>query len=45
MSRAQACCKGISVSVDIILIVLPGHGDTAHGGCGGERPGYMDTRS
>lgn len=24
----QACCQGISASVDIILTVLPGHGDT-----------------
>lgn len=32
MSRAQIWCKGISVSVDIILIALPGHGHTAHGG-------------
>lgn len=28
----QTCSKGISVLADVILIVLPGHGDTAHGG-------------
>lgn len=31
MLNAQTCSKGISVLVDVILIVPPGHGDTAHG--------------
>lgn len=26
------CSKGIPVLSDVILIVLPGHGDSAHGG-------------
>lgn len=34
MASAQTCSKGISVLVlpDVVPIVLPGHGDIAHGG-------------
>ena len=34
VSRAQMCCKGISVSVDTILTVLPGHSDMVMVGVG-----------